>query len=271
MKDKASISQTEREAALATLQTAGAADFRFLAFLHDRELDSETVARLAARPMADNFALVLETDRAKEALATIDGGWGLLPGPPGDPAGMDELAVDYANIYLTHRYGAAHTEPPWLDDDHLERQGPMFGVRDWYRKYDLAARNWRERPDDHLALQLAFASHVLEGQTCGEGDETRDGETPAPEPVSRLTDLASFLDGHLLRWIDDFAAAVSAQARTPFYAGLAVLTAAYLNEFRDSLAHWLPFPRPARDDAEDTPKTPSPDDVPYFPGMGPGW
>jgi TorA maturation chaperone TorD len=48
-----------------------------------------------------------------------------------------------------------------------------------------------------------------------------------------------------LRWIEEFAERVADRCSTRFYAGLALLTAAYLDELRDLLARLLDQPRPA--------------------------
>ena len=62
--------------------------------------------------------------------------------------------------------------------------------------------------------------------------------------------LAKILDEHTLRWLPDFAARVAARSESPFYAGLAVLTAAWVDSARDLIARQLNEPRPSREDVE---------------------
>ena len=212
--------------ALERFGEAVAEDLLTLAVLHDRELDAGQVDRLRAADFPGGLALVLESARAGEALELMRAAVTLLP-QPGDGALLDELAADYADIYLTHKLRASPCESVWLDEDGLTLQQPMFDIRDWYRRHELAAENWRTRSDDHLVLQLQFVAHLL-----------------ASARPAHVREAAQFLDEHLLRWIFDFAARVSTRCATPFYAALAVLSAAYVDELRDLLAALLDEPRP---------------------------
>ena len=206
-------------------------DLRLLAAMHDAELDAPAVARLkAAVPGA--LALALESPAAREGTALIAGALARLPEPP-EQASLDELAADYAAIYLTRRHHASPEESVWLDEDGLTRQEPMFQVRRWYAHYGLAVPDWRTRADDHLVHQLQFLATVM-----GTGD------------VVAFADAARFLDDHLLRWLTTFATRVASRCATPFYAGAALLTAAYCEELRDLLAEVLDQPRPSADEIE---------------------
>ena len=134
----------------------------------------------------------------------------------------------------------------------------MFQVRAYYRRHGLAAANWSERADDHLVLQLLFLRHLL--------------QEPSPETVR---EAATFMDKHLLRWIDRFADQVTARCATPYFAGVAALTAAYVDALRDLLAEILDEPRPSAEEMEARmqPEKPTPcgSPSPYVPGAGPGW
>jgi TorA maturation chaperone TorD len=132
----------------------------------------------------------------------------------------------------------------------------MFEVRDLYAARGLAAADWRRRPDDHLLLQLQFVARWL-----------RDAD---PD----LAGLATFLDRHLLRWLEDFARRVAARCDTALYAGLALLTLAQVERLRDILASALGAPRPSRDEVEAVCRAlRSVESVPvgFVPGTGPGW
>ncbi|HOM12681.1 MAG TPA: molecular chaperone TorD family protein [Rubrivivax sp.] len=116
----------------------------------------------------------------------------------------DDLAADFAAIYLTHHIQASPYESVWLDEDHLLLQGPTFAVREAYRKHGLGAPDWRMLPDDHLTHQLSFVAALLDK---GALDEARD-----------------FMAQHLMRWLPRFAERVAQRAGTPIYAALATLT-----------------------------------------------
>lgn len=185
--------------------------------LHDREADSALVEGLliADFPMLAAAMLAGREDAAvAEGFSRVLGG---LPRPM-PAAVLDEMAADFADAYLTHGFRAAPTGSVWMTEDHLERQAPMFAVRDWYAHYGLSVPDWRQRSDDHIVHEMQFLAHLL---SLG---------TPAA-----LTDAAAFMDGHLLPWVPDWCARIAAHARHPFHAGAALLTRALLAALRDDL------------------------------------
>jgi len=246
---------------LASLFRAVREDLLLLALLHDRELDRETLLDLWRDGFEDFLGLRLQTPAALQALRLFRQGLSDIPTEL-DKGTLDILASEYADIYLNHTLNASPCESVWLDEDGLIMQEPMFQIRDWYRRFGLVVENWRIRPDDHLVTQLQFIGFLLEGDTSHDG----------LEPITR------FLDEHLLRWIGDFSARVSSRSRTRLYAGLAALTAAYLEEFRDLAALILDQPRPSRAEIEERlrPPPPHPDHrisgpSSFVASAGPGW
>jgi len=237
-----------------------AQDLDLLARLHDRELDGEAIATLQAIDFPDCLALVLPEKRAVDATLLLNDTLHRLKNPKVET--LDDLAADYADIYLNHGLQASPCESVWLDEDGLIMQEPMFQIRDWYLRYELAAEDWRVRPDDHLSLQLQFMAHLLHQADIAESS------------VSTLIDLACFMDEHPLRWLDDFAQRVAQRCATPFYAGLAMLTASYLDSLREFLVLMLDQPRPTAEEVEERMKPkPEPVEVPltYMPGTEPSW
>ena len=210
--------------ALAAFRKAAAEDALLLARLHGRELDAETLQTLRAGPFESLFSLLPEEEAAQQACKVIDEGWQVLDADDEQDL-LNMLAADYAATYLTHRQRVPVTESVALDDDHLERQEPMMEVRTWYRRFGVAAPDWRKMADDHLALQLAFIAHLLQG---AEGDA-------AGQPAVTLADVAGFMDAHVLKWIDDFATAAASRCDTPFYAGLGMFTRCWLVALREAL------------------------------------
>src|SRR6516165_8169299 len=213
---------------LEALGTAVREDLCALATLHDREIDAATLVELKRRDFPVNFGLRLRSEEGRRAAELM---YEAVAGLPEilDASVLDELAVDFADIYLTFVLRAAPTESPWLDPDHLERQEPMFAVRAYYRRHGLKVLDWSKRSDDHLVPQLLFLAHLF----------------MSPD-MAALREAACFLDEHLRRWIGRFAARVAQRCGTPFYAGLALLTAAYIEEIRDLLSSLLRDPAPSR-------------------------
>jgi len=250
---------------LTELYQAIAEDLRQIAALHDRELDPPLLLAARAGEFPTRLGLTPETQLAIEAAEVVAIALADLGEQPLD-AELDELAADYASIYLNHGLQASPFESTWLDEDGLQMQTPMFQVRDWYRRYGLGSQDWRHRSDDHLGLQLLFIAYLFEHAT----------DANAVRPTGAiLGDIASFLDEHLLRWLPDFGKRVATHSATPFYAGLAMLTAAYVEELRQLLESILDQPRPSAEEIE-TRMRPSTDipvaaPAPYVPGVAPSW
>jgi len=188
-----------------------AEDLRLLGWLHTLERDRKILLALAAAGFPEGLVI----GASEEAGAMRDALSGLATAVLNQEALDDELAADYAAIYLTHAYRASPCESVWRDEDHLAWQGPTFAVRAWYRRYGLAVADWRTLPDDHLAYQLEFVAWLLEK------DET--------EAAAR------FLDAHLLTWLPDFSCRVAQRAATPFYRALADVTLAAVTGLRREL------------------------------------
>lgn len=240
---------------LAEFAGAVAEDLRQLVALHHQEPDAALLNALRQTAFPRGLGLRLQGEGGLRALDLMDRALAALPKELDQPV-MDELAADYASIYLTHGIQASPEESVWIDDENLACQQPMFQVRAWYARHDLAAPDWRTRPDDHLVLQLQFIAHLL----AGEGVH------------NRLDEVARFMDEHLLRWLGRFADRVAARSITPYFAGVALLTAAYCDELRDILVETLGEPRPSTEeiDARMRPRYQQEQrPVAFMPGMGP--
>ena len=243
------------------LQAFGAAvaeDLQGLAALHDREPDQALLTALREVDFPDGIGMRLRSERGRQAQTIMAEALAQLTEPV-DQDALDRLAVDFAEIYLTHGLRASPYESVGLDDDHLARQEPMFQVRAYLRRHGLIAANWSERAHDHIVLQLLFLRHLL--------------LKPSPDAVR---EAATFMDEHLLRWVDRFADQVTARCATPYFAGVATLTAAYVDELRGLLAEILEEPRPSTEEIEarmqpEKPTAACGAPAPYVPGAGPGW
>ncbi len=184
--------------------------------LHDREADRELISHLRAIEAPVLFDAIL-VGRGYGAATFLDAALAELGKDPTEKV-LDEMAADFADLYLTNGYRIAPTGSVWMSDEHLERQEPMFKVREWYQHYDLKAPDWRIRSDDHLVHELQFVRHLL---ALGTADA--------------LTDAARFLDLHVLGWAPEFCARAVERARSPFHVSVAAITAEFLSALRD----WL--------------------------------
>lgn len=214
-----------------------AADADMLRFLHSSELDASLLKNLREVDFPANLALLPGDAVSREAWCALSAALDEIPAQP-DATVLDELAAEFAAIYLTGAYRLSPCESFWLDQDHLLYQGPMFALRQRYAEAGVRVADWRKCPDDHMTHQLGFIAKLL-SEARGEGDWEQ---------------LACFLDQHLLRWIHDFARAVHERSATSFYAALAVLTATWCASLRacidvPPMAHAQPAE--ARSDAKD--------------------
>ena len=194
-----------------------AEDLQALAWLHAQERDAQALQALAVSGFPASLSLLPADHPAVRALQEA-----LLPLEAlaiSDAAQRqhcdDDLAADYAAIYLTNALRASPYESVWRDDDQLMMQEPTFAVRAFYRRHGMAVPDWRCMPDDHIAHQLSFIAHLL----------TQDQPREA----------ARFMQQHLLVWLPDFAEAVNRRARTRVYAALASLTLAGCEALRERL------------------------------------
>lgn len=239
-----------------------ATDLRLLADLHATELTKERLQALREMGFPELLALNANTEvlqLASQELMTC-----LQSFPAELPASLlDELACDFADIYLNGKFHGSPNESVWIDDEELTCQQPMFQVREWYAKHELVVPNWRKLMDDHLVNELLFVAYLLE-------------KTANEQNSLQLTEAARFMDEHLLRWLLPFAQRVSARCTTEFYGALALLTALYVDELRDLLASITGELRPSQEEIEARMKAKTlaavqPQTMRYFPGSSPSW
>jgi TorA maturation chaperone TorD len=206
----------------AELRNALVEDLDQLIRLHDRELDAETLAALRTAAFPGGLALSAADEAGEAAFANMAGA--LREDPD-----LDELAADYAAIYLNNSCGASPYESVWLSDEHLACERPMFELREIYAAAGWQVGDWRSRFDDHLVLQLQYLRRVL--------------ATAAVDPEQ----LANFIDEHIGYWLPDWGQRVASHCGTRFYAALAELTWVWLLRFRELLGEIHDLPLPSRE------------------------
>ena len=214
----------------AELRDALVEDLDQLIRLHDRELDAETLAALRGAEFPNGLALCAADEAGRTAHSNMAAALHDMPT-------LDELAADYAAIYLNNRFGASPYESVWLSDEHLACDRSMFELREIYAAAGWQVSDWRSRFDDHLVLQLQYLRRVL-ASAAPQGDYLRGAVDP-----QKLTD---FIDQHIGYWLPDWAQRVSAYCNTAFYAALAELTYVWLLRFRELLREIHDLPLPSR-------------------------
>lgn len=242
--------------AVPAILAAMAEDVSMLAMLHDREATPERLDVLKSCGFPSSLLLPPAASRMQSGTTLVRDALAQLKAPY-PAAQLDELAADYAAIYLTHAYSASPLESVWTDADALAFQEATFRLRTQYRVHGLMVENWRRRSEDHLVVQLHFVSLLLGRVGMG-----------------AIREVASFLDEHLLRWLPMFATRVVGRCATRFYAGVALLTDGYCDQMRDVLAEMLGEPRPALQPLPQPGERGSGagnEPPPFVPGTGPSW
>lgn len=233
-----------------------AEDLQMLSALHGKEPDADLIHLLREQRFPDGLGLRLTSERGREACDVMAEALRLLPESV-DQTVLDDLAADYASIYLNHRIQASPEESVWINEENLTHQDSMFQVREWYARYGMEAPDWRTQPDDHLVLELEFIGRLLSQRVDHE----------------QLREVSCFMDDHLLRWLMDFAERVASRCDTPYFASMAMLTGAYCEELRDLIVDVLGEARPSKAEVEERmqPRVQAENGVPvkFMPGMGP--
>ena len=218
-------------------------DAATLALLHDHELTPALLAGLKSIGFPANLGMVPGEERGRQVYEVMRSVVQSLPDAP-DTLFMDNLAADFASIYLTGALDASPFESFWVSDEHLVCQEAMFDMRELYAADGLSVPDWRKRPDDHLVFQLQFLAKRLERIAAG----AKIGNAHTVDILWRS--LATLLDHHLLRWLPDFTRRISQRSGTEFYAALALLTDVWCEQLRDLVAEHLAEPRPSKEEIE---------------------
>ncbi|MDR3053026.1 MAG: molecular chaperone TorD family protein [Coriobacteriales bacterium] len=111
--------------------------------------------------------------------------------------------------------------PPWAAY-YFEKDPVIFGsktleVRSWYTRYGLELERKYHEPDDHLGLMLQFLALLI----------TRESEAHKADDLGEVARLMQeqhdFFEAALLPWVPHWQTLVAAEAKSLFYAGLALL------------------------------------------------
>lgn len=132
---------------------------------------------------------------------------------------IDALEIDHTKLFIgTGEVLAPPWESVYFSEDRLIFQEQTLQVRKWYRRYGLEPELLHREPDDHIALEIAFISHLskLAFEALRAGHKVKSDEY--------LNAQRQFLSEHLLKWGPQWCVLVIENAQTDFYKGLAYLT-----------------------------------------------
>ena len=137
---------------------------------------------------------------------------------------LDELAVDYARIFLSagvaQGKAAFPFESVYTSRQHLMMQESRNDVIALYADKGLTpGKDMYRVPEDHLGLLLEYMALL-----CAKAIQEEDGIQDAS-----FAEQKEFLEQHLANWVPAFTADVMAYASTDFYRGLGKLTKGFLS------------------------------------------
>ena len=149
-----------------------------------------------------------------------------------------ELAVEYAGLFLgVWRVPAHPSESAYFSDGQLIMQEPRDEVLKLYRSVGVDKAGQFKEPEDHIALELQFMTHLCEKTNAA----LKDGDSPEARKCLELQ--RDFLNEHLGKWVPKLSADILKSARREFYKAIAKITAGYVEmdkklvvELIDSLA-----------------------------------
>lgn len=168
--------------------------------------------------------------------ADIDAGLALLQKWSAENRGQlsqavfDAVEANYMHLFVGLGRPLA---PPWesfyLNKDHLLFQIETLQVRNWYRRFGLQVEHVYNEPDDHIGIEFSFLAHLaqLSLQAFEAGDQ--------PRFEKLLKAQREFIRTHLSRWVPSWSADVVANARTPFFIGLAQVAIGVLKQLQAEL------------------------------------
>ena len=137
------------------------------------------------------------------------------------PNAVEELAVDYAAVFLAAGSAEGAAAPPcesvYTSPKRIFMQEAWEQVSRLYAEKGLGKNEaLPDLMEDHVALELAFMAWLIENGTVQE--------------------QKVFLEGHLLGWLPAFAADVEQYGRTPFYKAVTKITLGFLKLEQNLLA-----------------------------------
>jgi TorA maturation chaperone TorD len=179
--------------------------------------EADWLQMLVSEDVFSEAPIGMEQPDIREGLAYLQG-WSVACKPQLTTEQVEEIQSDHLKLFI----GAGKVlAPPWgsvyLSEERLLFQKETLDVRRWYHRYGLQAERERNEPDDHIALELSFLSHLagLALEALAAGDPLRFNELIGAQ--------SRFLDEHLGKWAGRWSSLVLKHARSDFYRGAALL------------------------------------------------
>jgi len=138
---------------------------------------------------------------------------------------LDQLKVDFSKLFVgPYKLFAAPYGSVYLDSERKIMGDSTLDVKKRYREAGLdTAKNFKDAPD-HISAELEFMYYLIFKEI--EAFSNSDTETG----IGFIQKQKSFLEGHLLAWVPEFADSIIEYAENPFYLNLAKATKAFLKE-----------------------------------------
>ena len=179
--------------------------YRFLSSLYLFEVEEAQLTALKAM----TFPITCLNEDMQEGYEKIAA---YLAGKEVNQDTLDELAVDYARIFLSagvaQGKAAFPYESVYTSKQHLIMQESGSSVASLYAQKGLTPRTDMYRvPEDHLGLFLEYMAVI-----CTED----------------IKEQQDFLQNHLSNWVPAFVQDVNKYASTDFYKGVAKLTKGFV-------------------------------------------
>lgn len=135
----------------------------------------------------------------------------------------EELNWDYTRMFIgPYKLVAPPWESAYANEDKLLFQKETLEVRAAYLKYSFLPVQFQQEADDHIGLELDFMYQLclILFEKMKSGDSSY---------LEVLEDQKSFLQQHLLTWVDRFCKDIIENSTTDFYKGMASILKGYLS------------------------------------------
>jgi putative dimethyl sulfoxide reductase chaperone len=136
---------------------------------------------------------------------------------------LAELGADYAALFLNAGdRPVSPYESVYASTEKLLMQETQDQARQAYAAMGLAITVEGREPEDHLAYQLEFMSHL-----CLRAIAAQDATEETTLQMA-LEQQRHFLENHLLKWVPDFSEDLVRQAASDFYRALGLMIGEFL-------------------------------------------
>lgn len=150
-----------------------------------------------------------------------------------------EMAVDYARniLGMGARSKDDRTAMPYeslfTSESRLLMQDSRDEVFRAFKKSRLKLADGVDVPEDHLSFMFEYLAIMSDRAIEALKDDSLE------EAHVNLSIQQTYMEEHLLNWIDDFCRALLASASTPFYRGVAKVTQAFVHSDADTVEEML--------------------------------